>query len=184
MNVWRAIRSIVADRVFLAATAAALLSAALLYELRGAEAIRLALADEVRIFTILVVFVPPVLLLAAIVEVMLPRSVVERWLGVGSGFKGIMVATFAGAFTPGGPFLAFPLVLALYRAGADWAPLIAYITSWSILSLARVLVFEIPLVGFELVSVRYTACLILPPLAGLAARYIARIYPPPAGDRR
>jgi uncharacterized membrane protein YraQ (UPF0718 family) len=176
MKAWRAIRSIVADRIFLAVSAAALFSVVLLYEIRGETAVRLALSDDVRIFTILIVFVPPVLLLAAIVEVMLPKSVVERWLGVGSGFKGIMVATFAGAFTPGGPFLAFPLVLALYRAGADWAPLIAYITSWSILSLARVLVFEIPLVGIELVSVRYVACLILPPLAGLSARYIARLY--------
>src|SRR5690606_6165136 len=128
--------------------------------------------------------VPPVLLLAAIVETMLPRSLVERWLGVGSGFKGIAVATFAGAFTPGGPFLAFPLVLALYRAGADWAPLIAYITSWSILSLTRILVFAIPIVGIELASVRYLACLFLPPLAGITARHIARIYRPPAGERR
>ena len=58
-------------------------------------------------------------MLASIVEVMLPKSVAERWLGVGSGFKGMAVATFAGAFTPGGPFLAFPMVSARYCAGAD-----------------------------------------------------------------
>ena len=114
---------------------------------------------------------------------MLPKRVVERWLGAGSGFKGIAVATFAGAFTPGGPFLAFPMVLALYRAGADWVPLITYITSWSILSMARLLVFEIPFVGGELASVRYFSTLILPPLAGLLARYITRLYRPPEGMR-
>jgi uncharacterized membrane protein YraQ (UPF0718 family) len=180
---WSVLQSIVGDRIFIAVTIIAAAAAALLYELHGPEAIRAALSDDVRVFTLLLLFVPPVLLLSAFVEVMLPRSLVERWLGVGSGIKGIMVATFAGAFTPGGPFLAFPLVLALYRAGADWAPLIAYITSWSILSVARVMVFEIPLVGVELVSVRYIACLILPPIAGLSARYVARLYRPPPGLR-
>jgi hypothetical protein len=79
MNAWRAIRGIVADRVFIAVTAVALLGAAVLYELRGADAVWLALADDVRIFTILIVFVPPVLMLGAIVEVMLPdrRGVAE-----------------------------------------------------------------------------------------------------------
>ena len=95
----------------------------------------------------------------------------------------VAVATFAGAFTPGGPFLAFPMVLALYRAGADWAPLITYITSWSILSMPRLLVFEIPFAGGELASVRYLACIILPPIAGLLARFIVRFYRPPEGAR-
>lgn len=183
MMIWPALRAVVLDRVFIAVTIIAAAGAALLYETHGVDAIRAALSDDIRVFTVLFLCVPPVLLLASIVEVMLPKSIVERWLGVGSGFKGIMVATFAGAFTPGGPFLAFPLVLALYRAGADWAPLIAYITSWSILSVARVMVFELPLVGIELVSVRYAACLILPPIAGLSARYVARLYRPPPGLR-
>ena len=183
MKIWPALRGVVSDRVFIAVTVIAVASAAVLYETHGIDALRAALADDVRVFTTLCLFVPPVLLLACIVEVMMPRRVIERWLGAGSGFKGIMVATFAGAFTPGGPFLAFPLVLALYRAGADWAPLIAYITSWSILSVARVMVFELPLVGEDLVSVRYLACLVLPPIAGLTARYIARFHRPPEGMR-
>ena len=87
-----------------------------------------------------------------------------------------------GGLYTGGPFVSFPLVLALYRAGAAWAPLVTYITSWSILSVARTLVFEIPLVGVELPMVRYLACIVLPPIAGLTAQYIARFYrPPPHG---
>lgn len=183
MNPWPAIRGIVVDRYFLVAVAAALVSGAALYELRGPDAVLAALKDDIPVFVLLAVFLPVVLLLAAIIEVMLPRGLVERWLGVGSGFKGIAVATFAGAFTPGGPFVSFPLVLALYRAGADWAPLVTYITSWSILSVARTLVFEIPFVGVELPAVRYLACIFLPPIAGLTARYVAKIYRPPDRER-
>ena len=183
MTVWSALRGIIVDRVFLCVSIVALATGIILYEVKGADAVAEALRDDLRVFTVFVVFLPAVLMLASIVEVMLPKSVVERWLGVGSGFKGIAVATFAGAFTPGGPFLAFPMVLALYRAGADWAPLITYITAWSILSLPRILVFEIPFVGTELTAVRYISCLILPPIAGLLARYITRIYRPPEGLR-
>ncbi len=183
MTIRSAVRGIVADRVFIAVACVALACGAVLYEVQGGDAVVAALRDDLRVFTVFVVFLPAVLMLASIVEVMLPKSVVERWLGVGSGFKGIAVATFAGAFTPGGPFLAFPMVLALYRAGADWAPLITYITSWSILSLPRVLVFEIPFVGGEMTAVRYLSCLIFPPIAGLLARYISRLYKPPPGLR-
>jgi len=178
---WQAVRAVVADRAFAIAAFAALASALLLYELKGAAAVRAALDDDKRIFMLLVVFVPAVLLLASFVEIMLPKSVVERWLGAGAGVKGIVVSSLAGMFTPGGPFLAFPIVLALYRAGADWAPLIAYITAWSMNSVARMLVFEIPFVGVELPMVRLIACFALPPLAGIAARWISRAYPPPPG---
>jgi uncharacterized membrane protein YraQ (UPF0718 family) len=181
-SVWPAIRGIVYERYFMLTAAIAVASGLFLYEQRGLDAIRAALIDDIPVFTVFILFLPAVLMLAAIIEVMLPKGLVERWLGVGSGFKGIMVATFAGAFTPGGPFVSFPLVLALYRAGAAWAPLVTYITSWSILSVARTLVFEIPLVGVELPMVRSLACIILPPIAGLTAQYIARFYrPPPQG---
>lgn len=183
MKARAALRGIFSERVFIIAALIALTSGAVLYEIKGADAVREALRDDLRVFALFIVFVPGVLMLASIVEVMLPKSVVEHWLGVGAGFKGIVVATFAGAFTPGGPFLAFPMVLALYRAGADWVPLITYITSWSILSMPRLLVFEIPFVGGELASVRYLSCIVLPPLAGLLARYITRVYRPPAGMR-
>jgi uncharacterized membrane protein YraQ (UPF0718 family) len=183
MTVRSVFRDIVVDRVFIIVTFVALGSAAVLYEVKGIDAVRAALFDDLHLFMILIVFLPAVLMLASIVEVMLPKSVVERWLGVGSGVRGIAVATFAGAFTPGGPFLAFPMVLALYRAGADWAPLITYITSWSILSMPRVLVFEIPIAGTEFTAVRFLSCLILPPIAGLVASLIVRVYRPPPGLR-
>ncbi len=177
----RGIRAVVWDRWFVLAVVIAAASGLLLYQVKGLEAVRAALIDDIPVFTLLVAFLPAVLLLAAIIEVMLPKGLVERWLGVGSGFKGIVVATIAGAFTPGGPFVSFPLVLALYRAGADWAPLVTYITAWSILSVARTLVFEIPLVGVELPTVRYLACIVLPPIAGVTAQFISRFYRAPPG---
>lgn len=177
------IRSIFCDWLFALVAVIAIGSGVLLYELHGPEAVWAAFASNEHVFLIVLALVPAALLLSALIEVLLSRELVEKWLGAGSGFKGIMLATFAGAFVPGGPFLCFPIVLALYRAGADWAPLITFVSSWSILSAMRIIVFEVPFVGFELPAVRVLSCILLPPIIGLTARYLARLWPAPPEAR-
>ena len=172
---------IVADRIFIGVSAAAVAAGALLYRLEGADAVVAALHDDLHLFFVLAVFVPAVLLMSAVVEVMMPPGLVQRWIGARSGLRGLVLATLAGMFTPGGPFVAFPLVLALLRAGADYGALVAYVTAWSLLSVFRMLVFEIPFTGIELPAVRFVTCFFLPVLVGLIARWLARIWRPPVG---
>ena len=97
----------------------------------------------------------PVLILAFITAGMigkvLPRELLTQWLGDGSGFRGLLIATAAGSITPGGPFIQFPIVAALLKSGAGVAPIAAYITAWSLFGLNRLIVFEIPLLGWKLV---------------------------------
>lgn len=174
-----AVRRIFGDTAFIIALIAAIGLGALVYLKQGGAVLMGTLHADLHLFVEIGIMVPAVLLLSAVVQVMMPKSLIERWLGASSGFTGIVVATLAGAFTPGGPFMAFPLVRALYVAGADWAPLIAYTTAWMMLSVMRTLLYEIPLIGVQLPSVRFAACLALPAVAGLSARYIARIYRPP-----
>lgn len=174
-----ALREIFTDRVFFAVLAVAVASAAVLYEVRGEDAVLAALDADFRLFAVLLVFLPPVLFLAAYFEVLMPIGLIEKWLGSGSGLKGILVATVAGAFTPGGPWLAFPVVVALQRAGADWGPLVAYVSSWSLLAVSRIFVFELPLLGPRFVIVRYAASLVLPVIAGIIASQIVRVWKPP-----
>lgn len=108
-------------------------------------------------------------------------------LGAKSGWFGLILATGLGAITPGGPFAAFPIVYALFLAGADVGAVIAYLTAWSVLALHRVIVWEIPLLGPEFSLLRTLASLPLPILAGALARILSRgplhieaIPPPPA----
>jgi uncharacterized membrane protein YraQ (UPF0718 family) len=117
------------------------------------------------------------------VQVLVPRDFVARWLGEKSGFRGLVVATIAGIFTPGGPMTSFPLVVALYNAGAERGALTVYITAWTLLGVQRVLVWEIPLLGGEFVLIRYLACLVLPPLVGLVARRVPILFEQPMEER-
>jgi uncharacterized membrane protein YraQ (UPF0718 family) len=103
-------------------------------------------------------------------------------LGTQSGLRGLLLATGLGAIVPGGPFAAFPIVYALFLAGADVGAVIAFVTSWSLVALHRVVIWELPLLGFDFTLTRVIASLPLPLLAGALARVIARgpltILPP------
>ena len=118
----------------------------------------------------------PALLLAFIAAGMigkvLPRELMTRLLGEDSGFKGLCIASFAGAVTPGGPFVQFPIVAALLKSGAGIAPLMTYISAWSLLGLNRFLIYEVSLLGWKLACSRMLASLIFPILIGVLTRFI------------
>lgn len=114
---------------------------------------------------------------AGLVEALLPKDKVAYWVGSESGMRGILIATVAGALTPGGPMTSFPFVVALYMAGADRGSLVAYLTAWSLLGFQRVMVWELPLMGVDFALLRSLANLPLPIIAGILARKFPGIEP-------
>jgi uncharacterized membrane protein YraQ (UPF0718 family) len=117
-------------------------------------------------------------LIASFITVLLPREAVARWVGPGSGTKGILIATLAGVIAPGGPFTIFPIAGAFLAIGADAGAAIALITSWSLLGFNRAVIWEMPFFSFDFVAWRSLAALPLPILAGLLARFAARAMGP------
>jgi uncharacterized membrane protein YraQ (UPF0718 family) len=113
-------------------------------------------------------------LIAAFITVLLPRDTISRWVGADSGIKGIFIATFAGIIVPGGPFTIFPIAAAFIGIGADIATVVTLITSWTLIGMSRVLVWELPFMGFDFVAWRWLAALPLPILTGLLVRGIER----------
>jgi hypothetical protein len=75
--------------------------------------------------------------------------------------------------TPGGPLLAFPLLATLFKLGAGYGALVAYLTSWEILGIFRAAVWDIPFMGVRFTALRYAVSFFLPLLAGLTAQKIA-----------
>jgi uncharacterized membrane protein YraQ (UPF0718 family) len=112
-------------------------------------------------------------LLAGFVEVLMPRDLIRKWIGDKSGLTGIVIASLAGALTPGGPMASFPLIAALYKLGADFGPLVAYLTAWELIAVQRMVVWEIPFMGTRFVLFRLLVSLPLPILAGMIARTLA-----------
>jgi uncharacterized membrane protein YraQ (UPF0718 family) len=112
-------------------------------------------------------------LLAGFVEVLMPRDLIRKWIGDKSGLKGVLIASLAGALTPGGPIASFPLIAALYKLGADFGPLVAYLTAWELIAVQRIVIWEIPFMGTRFVLFRVMVSLVLPVLAGMIARTLA-----------
>lgn len=148
----------------------ALVSGISVYLIKGPEVWIDAVADA----GVLILQVIPIIIAAVLIsgyaQTLIPRQVIEKWLGSGSGLKGMTLAAIAGALTPGGPFAAFPLVIAILRAGASFYLTVTYLTSWAVLGLNRALIWEIPFFGIEFVGLKLLVSLPLPFIAGFAAK--------------
>ena len=108
----------------------------------------------------------PALILAGLMQVLVPQDVVARHFGREAGFRGLVIASAAGVLTPGGPMVSVPLLVALANSGAAMPSLVAYMTAWSLFGLQRIIAWEAPLMGWRFVSVRVLASLALPLIAG------------------
>jgi uncharacterized membrane protein YraQ (UPF0718 family) len=105
------------------------------------------------------------------VNVLAPQQWVRSWIGPDSGWPGLLIGTGAGMLLPGGPYVVFPLIAALYEAGAGLGPTLAMITSWSALALLTVS-FELPFLGWRFSAIRVGLGLLIPPLVGLVGRLL------------
>jgi uncharacterized membrane protein YraQ (UPF0718 family) len=107
-------------------------------------------------------------LVAGLTQVLVPREVVERWLGVGSGWSGILLACLAGALIPGGPYVYYPIAGGLLQSGASLGVLVAFVTAKNLWSVSR-LPYEFALLGPDLTLLRYALTFALPPIIGFLA---------------
>jgi hypothetical protein len=114
-------------------------------------------------------------IVAGMAEQLLPRETIASWIGNQSGWRGIFIAAGIGAITPGGPFVSYPLVAVLYKAGAGIGPLVAFVTAWSLWAVSR-LPLELAFVGPRLTIIRLLSTLIFPPLAGWIAQVLFSRY--------
>ncbi len=158
------------DRTTIAFVLAALLGAGLTLWLKGTAGVERALINAGDFMLQVVPQISGGLLVAGLVQVLVPREIVARWLGEKSGMRGLWIAQFAGALTPGGPFGSFPLVYALGKAGADIGVLITYLTAWTTIGVMRLIVWEIPFLGAKFSLLRFVICL----PAGIFAGWLAR----------
>jgi uncharacterized membrane protein YraQ (UPF0718 family) len=150
------------------------------YLVRGREAFFATFKTDLELVALITPRLGAALLIAASIQVLLPREKVARWLGDQAGLRGILIATGAGMVTPGGPMTSFPVVNALHEAGTGRRALVAYLTSWSTQGFQRILMWELPLMGFEFASFRFLVSLPLPIVAGLISRYVPIDTDPPA----
>lgn len=106
---------------------------------------------------------------AGMVQVLIPRELLGKWVGAESGLRGILIGTVAGGVTPGGPYVSLPIVAGLLRSGASVGTVVAFLTGWSLWAVSR-MPMEIGILGWKLTFIRFACSFIFPPIAGLIAQ--------------
>jgi uncharacterized protein len=124
---------------------------------------------------ILLVEITPLLaaafLLAGLIQVMVPREFIERWLGRGAGVKAVLLGAVAGALVPGGPYISYPIAASFFIEGAEIGTVMAFIAAKNVWTLTR-LPMEVALLGVSVTFLRYIITFPIPIIVGLLANLI------------
>jgi uncharacterized protein len=105
------------------------------------------------------------------VQILIPKEIIAKWVGAESGLRGIMIGTVVGSFTPGGPYVSLPMMVVLLRSGSGIGTVVAFLTAWSLLAIAQ-LPMEIGILGVKFALVRRAVSFFFPPIAGILAQLL------------
>ena len=108
------------------------------------------------------------LIVAGMVQALIPHEMISRWVGAESGLRGILIGTVMGSISPGGPYIGMPIAAGLLRTGAGIGTMVAFLTSWSLLALSRA-PLEVGIMGWKFWLIRTACVFFFPPVAGLIA---------------
>ena len=100
---------------------------------------------------------------------LLPKESIATFLGPQAGYWALLIAAVTGLIVPAGPVISFPIAVVFAKSGASTAALVTFITSWSLFTLHRVLIYELPLLGPSFLRMRVLSVVIMPFGTGLLA---------------
>ncbi|HUW22416.1 MAG TPA: permease [bacterium] len=107
-------------------------------------------------------------IVASMVQVLIPHEFLSKWIGKGSGIRGILIGTVAGSLVTGGPYVSLPIAAGLLRSGASVGTTVAFLTGWSLCAFGR-LPIEVGVMGWKFTLIRMVSTFFFPPIAGLIA---------------
>ena len=114
----------------------------------------------------------PLLIFAFIVggmiQILVPNEIISKWVGTESGFRGLLIGSAIGSIMPGGPYVSMPVIAGLLRTGASIGTMVALITAWSLIAVAR-LPMEVGILGWKFALIRLACVFFFPPIAGFIA---------------
>ena len=87
---------------------------------------------------------PPIFLLLGLLDVWVPKETMVKFMGEGSGIKGIVLAIIIGSAAAGPLYGAFPVASVFMKKGVKFTNILIFIGAWS--------TTKIPMFLFEMTS--------------------------------
>jgi uncharacterized membrane protein YraQ (UPF0718 family) len=88
--------------------------------------------------------IPPVFVLLGLLDVWVPRETIIKYMGEGSGVKGIVLSILIGSAAAGPLYGAFPVAAVFMKKGVKFSNILIFIGAWS--------TTKIPMLLFEMAS--------------------------------
>jgi uncharacterized membrane protein YraQ (UPF0718 family) len=109
--------------------------------------------------------------IGGLIQVLIPREQLTRWLGTEAGFRGIVLGGAVGALLPGPPYALYPMIVSLLSGGASVGAVVGILTGkalWNVHHLPQALAT----LGPRVTLLQFGSTVVFPPLAGLIAQHI------------
>lgn len=105
-----------------------------------------ALSISLNSFVEMLFVIPPVFVLLGLLDVWVPRERMIKYMGEGSGLKGVLLSFFIGSAAAGPLYAAFPVSAVFMQKGVSFRNVIIFIGAWSTTKIPMVL-FEVESLG-------------------------------------
>ena len=90
--------------------------------------------------------IPPVFILLGLLDVWVPRETMVKYMGEGSGIKGVILSIILGSAAAGPLYGAFPVAAVFMKKGVKFSNILIFIGAWSTTKIPMFL-FEISALG-------------------------------------
>ncbi len=112
-----------------------------------------ALTISANSFKEMLLVIPPVFILLGLLDVWVPREIMVKYMGEGSGLKGIVLSIILGSAAAGPLYGAFPVAAVFMKKGVKFMNILIFIGAWSTTKIPMFL-FEIASLGTKFAITR------------------------------
>ncbi len=102
----------------------------------------------------MILVIPPIFVLLGLLDIWVSRDTMIRYMGEGSGLKGILLAFFIGSAAAGPLYGAFPVAAVLMKKGVKFTNIMIFIGAWSTTKIPMFL-FEVTSLGMHFAVTRF-----------------------------
>jgi len=97
--------------------------------------------------------IPPVFILLGLLDVWVPREIMIKYMGEGSGIKGVILSILIGSAAAGPLYGAFPVAAVFMKKGVKFSNILIFIGAWSTTKIPMFL-FEVASLGLKFAVTR------------------------------
>lgn len=101
----------------------------------------------------MVLVIPPIFVLLGLLDIWVPRETMIKYMGEGSGLKGILLSIFIGSAAAGPLYGAFPVAAVFMKKGVKFSNVLIFIGAWSTTKIPMLL-FEVTALGTKFAITR------------------------------